>query len=170
MKKFRIVENDYENGLGNVRAELDLKLTPVGANVKDVVTALNNPDHYGKYLSNLRSKKEVEDAIIAHFGPSHPIKRKAAEKERGEKFPVKTKQAIDDLVRSLSSKTDILKYDVDGDTLIFPSKKNQSQQSTKNILKQVLGSAGIKYKLTNVEDFREYRRSSKLSDLLNEKK
>jgi len=165
--KFRIVENDFEGGVSSVRAELDLKLKPVNAALEDVIQALGNPDFYGKYLSNLRSKKEIEDAIVAHFGPTQPILKRSAEKKRGEKFPIKTKQAIDDLVKSFSSKPDILKYEEDGESLVFPSKKNQSQQSTKNILKQVLGAADIKYKLTNIEDFREYR-SSKLSDLLKE--
>ena len=58
----------------------------------------------------MRNKSSVEKAIQTYFGNMDadgkkisPAKKMSIEKQRGEKFPIKTKQAIDDFVKSLTS-------------------------------------------------------------------
>jgi hypothetical protein len=158
--KIRIIENqDDSSNLGHSRGELDILVTPKGSfTVEDIEQALNDKSHYGSYLINIRDKASVNKAIDDFFGPSHPLRRKKAQAERGgEPFPMKTKQAMDDLIQNLSGDNPkILTWENKGDSLLFPKKKNWSQLSTLNILKQVLGSAGIKYKAEKFEDTTKY--------------
>ena len=155
--KIKIIENEERTG-SRESADLDLLLTPLeGSTVQDIEQALENRDLYGSYLANTRDKASVNKAIEDYFGPTLPTKRKPLEKLRGEPFPIKTKQAMDDLLMKMEGKPNLLTYEViDGEKILFPTKKNYSKQTTTNILKQVLGSAGIKYKLENFENLAEY--------------
>ena len=156
--KIRIIENQEDTSLnrGHSRGQLDILVTPKeGYTTDDIITALNNRDNYGSYLINIRDKMSVEKAIENYFGPSHPLKRKKAQEERGgEPFPLKTKQTMDDFIKNLGGeKPNILTWEVKPNgTILFPSLKNFSQLGTLNILKQVLGTAGIKYKAEKIED------------------
>lgn len=139
------------------QAKLDLILTPQGSSMEDVVAALENRDNYGEYLINTRNKKEVEAAIIKHFGPNLPTHKKPLEKKQGFPFPPKTRQAMEDLIKGFDGKPNLLTYDIyGGDKLLFPTDKNVSQVNTANILKTVLGNAGIKFKLEKFEDLKEH--------------
>lgn len=157
--KIKIIENqeDSSSNRGHSRGELDYLLTPKeGKTIEDVISALENRDYYGSYLVNTRDKASVNKAIEDYFGPTLPTKRKPLEKLRGEPFPIKTKQAMDDLLKNMEGKPNLLTYEVRGDKLLFPKDKNHSQLATANILKQVLGAAGIDYKLEKFEDLAEY--------------
>lgn len=70
---------------GHSRSELDLLLTPEGS-VQDVIKALEDRNNYGEYLINTRNKKDVEAAIIKHFGPNLPTLKKPLEKKT--RFPI----------------------------------------------------------------------------------
>lgn len=147
-------------------AKLDLILTPENASAEDVISALENRDNYGEYLINTRNKKEVEAAIIKHFGPNLPTHKKPLEKKQGFPFPPKTRQAMEDLIKSFDGKPNLLTYDIyGGDKIIFPSDKNNSQIATSNILKTVLGNAGIKYKLEKFENLQEHIQVERLKKL-----
>lgn len=158
--KFRIIENqeDTSSNRGHSRGELDLLLIPQeGATSLDVEKALENRDLYGQYLANIRDKASVAKAVEDHFGPTLPTKKKPLEKLRGEPFPPKTRQAMDDFLKTMEGKPNLLTYEIRKDgSLLFPTEKNHSQLATANILKQVLGSAGIKYKLDKFENLSEY--------------
>ena len=148
-------ENDE---VKNYRESFDYQLIPKeGSTIDDVLEAFNNREFYGNYLTNMRNKREVEDAITKHFGPNLPTKKRPLEKAQGFPFPPKTKQAVDDLIRSFEGKPNLLTYEQEGDTLIFPSAKNTSQQNTVKVIKTVMDNAGIKYSLTQVESLGEIR-------------
>jgi hypothetical protein len=129
----------------------DLVLTPKSAEVEDVVKALETMDNYGMYVSNMRNKSNIQKAIEDHFGPVIPAKRKQIEKQRGVPFPVKTKQAIDDLVKSLTSKPSLLKYKVVDNTIVFPKSSNPVKDLTKKIIDTVLKNAKIDYSVAEKE-------------------
>jgi len=150
---------DSETGGGNgEKIVKDLKLTPKVVSVEEVVTALETLDNYGPYISNLRNtKSNVEKEIEKHFGPSQRFSKIKAEKERGKPFPPKTKQAIDDFIRTLTSKPNLLKWKVEGDSLIFQDKNNPTKKVTTNIIDTVLRNAGIDYNLENEEQLDESR-------------
>jgi hypothetical protein len=159
--KIRIKENaEDSSNLGNSKGQLDILVTPKdGSTVEDINNALNTKDYYGSYLINTRDKREVEKAVVTHFGPSHPLAKKKAQAERGgEPFPMKTKEAMDNLIKGLGGdKPGILTWEIrPNGTILFPSLKNFSQLGTINILKQVLGAAGIKYKSEKFEDTSKY--------------
>lgn len=159
--KIRITENTEDSSnLGHSRGQLDILVTPKdGFTTEDINKALNTKDYYGSYLINTRDKKEVEKAVVTHFGPTHPLAKKKAQAERGgEPFPMKTKEAMDNLIKGLGGdKPGILTWEIKPNgTVLFPSLKNFSQLGTLNILKQVLGAAGIKYKAEKFEDTSKY--------------
>ena len=162
--KFRIIENQEDTSLnrGHSRSELDLLLTPINSTPEEIESALNDRENYGPYLMNTRDKSSVNKAIEDHFGPTLPTKKKPLEKLRGEPFPPKTKQAMDDFLKGLEvGKPNILTWEIKPDgTILFPSKRNESQQKTTNVLKQVLGNVGIKYKLEHFENLAEYSKPS----------
>jgi hypothetical protein len=115
----------------------------------------------------MRNKSYVEKAIEDYFGPSIPVKRKALEKERGKPFPIKTKQAIDDLVKSVTSTPNLLKYEVKGKEIVFPKSNNPSKDLTKKIIKVVMDNAGIKFKTTEKETVSEVKiTKTKLTEII----
>lgn len=162
--KFRIIENqeDASSNRGHSRSELDLLLTPISSTPEEIESALNDRENYGPYLINTRDKSSVNKAIEDHFGPTLPTKKKPLEKLRGKPFPPKTKQAMDDFLKGLEvGKPNILTWEIKPEgTILFPSKRNESQQKTTNVLKQVLGNVGIKYKLEHFENLAEYSKPS----------
>ena len=154
--RIRIIENiDGEEGnRGHSRSQLEVVASPKGTStIEEMENALKDRNNYGSYLINIRDKREVERAIEDYFGPSHPLKRKKAQAERGgEPFPQKTKQAMDDLIKDLGGDDPkLLTWEKKDNYLIFPSSKNISQLRTINILKQVFDTVGIKYKIEKIE-------------------
>jgi hypothetical protein len=134
------------------KIDYDLVLTPIAVSVDEVVKALENIDNYGAYVSNLRNtKSNVEKAVEDHFGPSQRFEKIKKEKERGKPFPVKTKQAIDDFIRTLTSKPNLLSWKVEGDSLAFPTKRNPTKKVTTSIINTVMEKAGIDYDLVEKE-------------------
>lgn len=149
--KYRLVEQEEDN---NVRqqASYDLVLTPTVLSVEEVVKALENIDNYGAYVSNLRNAtKDVNKAVETHFGPSQPFAKKKLEKERGTPFPPKTKQAIDDFIKTLTSKPNLLNWVIKDGELLFPSSKNPTKKVTQNIIDTVMTNAGIDYTTSDRE-------------------
>ena len=155
----------YENDeVKSYREVFDYQLIPGdGSTIEDVIAAFDNRELYGAYLTNMRNKREVEDAITKYFGPNLPTKKKPLEKAQGFPFPPKTKQAVDDLIRSFEGKPNLLTYEQDGNSLIFPSSKNSSQQNTVKVVKTVMDNAGIKYKLNQIESLGEIRSQFELN-------
>ena len=157
--KIRIIENQ-DDAFQAKRAvsELDLLLTPGGGfNNGDIIKALENSEFYGSYVSNMRNdKKEIEKALISHFGPNLPTHKKPLEKKQGFLFPSKTKQAVDNFIRTFDSKPNLLTYEVLNGKILFPTGKNTSKQNTQKVLKTVLDNAGIEYFLNEFEDLREF--------------
>lgn len=158
--KYRLVENEEPTtpdgeetgGSSKENVEYELVLTPLAISADEVVKALEDVNNYDIYTSNLRNTKtNVEKAVETHFGPSQRFEKIKKEKERGKPFPVKTKQAIDDFIRTLSSKPNLLKWNVIGDTLVFPAKSNPSEKVAKSIIKTVMDKAGINYDLESKE-------------------
>jgi hypothetical protein len=129
----------------------DVVVTPKGVSVEDTVKALETLDNYGMYISNMRNKQSIQKALEDHFGPVIPAKRKKMEKDQGFPFPVKTKTAIDDFVKSLTSRPTLLKYKVKDDTIVFPKSGNPAKDLTKKIIDVVMKSAKIDYSISEKE-------------------
>ena len=149
--KYKLRENDEEGK--SSRLTVDHDVTIVIPDIKAAVAALKNIDNYGIYISNMRNKSSVEKAIQTYFGNMDadgkkisPAKKMSIEKQRGEKFPIKTKQAIDNFVKSLTSTPTLLTYDVKGDKIVFPKDKNPSIETTKKIIKTVMNTAKVDFK------------------------
>lgn len=151
--KYKLKEQEGEEVSPSSREQVnyDLVLTPKTAEVEEVVKALETLDNYGMYVSNMRNKSSIQKAIEDHFGPVIPAKRKQIEKQRGAPFPVKTKQAIDDFVKSLTSKPTLLKYKVKDNTIIFPKGINPVKDLTKKIVDVVMKNAKIDYSIAEKE-------------------
>ena len=165
--KYKLKEQEGEEVSPSSREQVnyDLVLTPKTANIEDVVKALETLDNYGMYVSNMRNKSSIQKAIEDHFGPVIPAKRKQIEKQRGVPFPVKTKQAIDDFVKSLTSKPTLLKYKVKDNTIIFPKGSNPVKDLTKKIVDVVMKNAKIDYSIAEKEAVDE----NQLKEIIREK-
>ena len=163
--KYKLVEQDEPQdgaeeipGGGGTKEKIvyDLILTPQIVSTDEVVKAFETIGNYGPYVSNLRNTKaDVEKAVVDHFGPNQPFIKKKLEKERGKPFPPKTKQAIDTFIRSLTSKPSLLKWSVEGNSLVFSEKHNPTKQVTKNIISTVMKKANINYSLEEKETMNE---------------
>ena len=137
----------------------DLVLTPLAADIKDVVAALEDVENYGSYVSNIRNtKSDIERAVEDYFGPNQRFTKAKLEKERGKPFPPKTKKAIDDFIKTLKPKPKLLRYEVVDDTLVFPAKFNPTKKVTEKIIDTVMGNVGIKYSLDSKEAISELKR------------
>lgn len=68
-------------------------------------------------------------------------------KVENEFYPKVSPKLTTDFLSQYAEKPNILKYDVKGDTLIFPQNKNESVNYMLQIIKTVLGNAGIEYKV-----------------------
>jgi hypothetical protein len=156
----RIFEQDDQEFKNNpsVNAEYDINVIPTEVAVDDVIKALDDINNYGIYISNMRNSPVVNQGIEKYFGNMDadgkkisPAGKASIEKSTGKKFPVKTKDAIDAITMSLISKPNLLKYEVKGNNVVFPQKGNPTKEVTKRIIKTVLGNAGIKYKVKEVE-------------------
>jgi hypothetical protein len=174
--KYKLIEQDEpQNGAeetstggGGTKEKMvyDLILTPQIVSTDEVVKAFEKIDNYGPYVSNLRNTKaDVEKAVTDHFGPSQPFSKKKLEKERGKPFPPKTKQDVDVFIRSLTSKPSLLKWSIEGDSLVFSAKRNPTKQVTKNIISTVMKKANIDYNLEEKETMNE---NKKLRDIIKE--
>jgi hypothetical protein len=168
--RYKLRENDEEGK--SSRLTVDHDVTLVTPDTKAAVAALKNIDNYGIYISNMRNKSSVEKAIETHFGNMDadgkkiaPAKKMSIEKQRGEKFPIKTKQAIDDFVKSLTSTPTLLSYDVKGDKVIFPKDKNPSIETTKKIIKTVMNNAKVDFKFEGDKPSKKATKESKEKEL-----
>jgi hypothetical protein len=154
--KYKLTEQEMDGDNARQQTSYDLVLTPTTLSTEEVIKALENIDNYGAYVSNLRnSTMDVNKAIEAHFGPSQPFTKKKLEKERGKPFPIKTKQAVDSFIKTLTSKPNLLNWIVKDTELIFPNSKNPTKKVTQNIIDTVMNNAGIEYNLTDKETIDE---------------
>ena len=171
--KYNLIENDEEGK--STRLTVDHDTTISTPDTEKAIAALKNIDNYGIYISNMRNKSSVEKAIETYFGNMDsegkkiaPSKKASIEKQRGEKFPVKTKQAIDDFVKSLTSTPTLLSYDTKGNKIIFPKDKNPSIETTKKIIKTVMDTAGVDFKFVTEKDSIKENKERELRLLIRE--
>jgi hypothetical protein len=152
-----ISEDEEEQGPGSwIAADKDLVLLPKDpSTIEDAIEALENKDNYGIYLSNIRSGKVTPKNMEDFFGPTSPAAKKKIEKDTGVAFPIKTKAAIDDFIKSRAGKPNLVYYEVVGDTLMFPNSKNTSKGRTQSIVSTIMDNAGVKYEIKQKESFGE---------------
>jgi len=157
--KYRLIKEQEEPMDGDNSLErtfYDIVITPVNASIEETIKALENIENYGPYIPNLRNVAvDVNKAVEDYFGPSQRFEKLKKEKERGKPFPIKTKQAVDDFIKSLKSKPNLLVWKIENDSLVFPSKKNPSKKVTQNIISTVMSNADIKYDLDEKESLNE---------------
>jgi hypothetical protein len=154
MNKYSLVklmeqEGEEEGNFSIGKATYNLVVTPKNSTSEDILNALNNIDNYGVYASNIRNtatnKAAINKAIEKHFGT--PVQRRS----KTNTFPAYTKDALDAFIKQFTSKPQLLKPTVEGNTVIFYQKDNPTKDLTKKILQVVLNNAGIEYKISEKE-------------------
>jgi len=152
-----IFEDEEEQGPGSwIAADKDIVVIPQGSTtVQDLTKALEDKNNYGIYVSNIRSGKVTPKDMEEFFGPSSPRAKQAIEKQTGVKFPIKTKAAIDDFIKSRAGKPNLVFYDIVGDALVFPSSKNTGRGRIQSIVSTVMDNAGVNYTIKQKESFKE---------------
>jgi len=161
---------EITGGSNKEKIDVELVLTPKFVSVEEVVKALNDVNNYGAYVSNLRnSKREIDKAVENHFGPSQPWTKKAKEKERGKPFPPKTKVAVDTFIKTLTSKPNLLVWEVKGDSLVFPPKRNPTKKVTTSIIDTVMNNANIEFHLEEKETINESKLRVAIQEILRKK-
>jgi len=151
-------EGAEETPSGREKVSYDIALRPENVSYIDALKALDDINNYGIYAANLRNtSSSLTKALEDHFGPSIPVRKKSLEKQRGAPFPPKTKAAIDAFTKEWrekqgTNKIKILQYEVSpGKLIVFPVSKNPEKNVTKKIIDTVMKSAGIEYKLIDLE-------------------
>ena len=83
----KLMENEEDGRSGRAVVKSDIIVTPKGENtLENIITALEDSDNYGIYLSNLRNvNKFIQDEFTKHFGT--PAQRRTG------KFPTYTKDS-----------------------------------------------------------------------------
>ena len=156
----KLMENEEDNNFSVGKATRNLVVTPTTitsedgktrkATPDDVITALDNIDNYGIYASNIRNtainKVTINKAVEDHFGT--PIQRRS---DKTGKLPPYNKPALDAFIKQFTSKPQLLKPTIEGNTVIFYQKDNPTKDLTKKILQVVLNNAEIEYKLSEKE-------------------
>ena len=141
----KLMENEEDSNFSISKQTFDILVTPKGKTVKDVEDALKNPKNYEKLFAKI-SKSDLED----YFGPQNPAKRKALEKTRGEKFPVKMADEIVKFKEKLSNPNKF-KFEVEGESLRFPQSKNTlTLKQINDEIQIILDTAKIKYSIEKV--------------------
>jgi hypothetical protein len=145
-------EEDGRSGRAMVKS--DIVIIPKGkSTIADLVTALEDSDNYGIYLSNLRNvNKFIQDEFTKHFGT--PAQRRTG------KFPIYTSDSamtwLKDLFKDetkIDAKTKkvilskILNYNINGDKIVITPTKENPKAAIKSKLDTILGNAGANYSI-----------------------
>jgi len=137
--------------------------------IQDAIKAFEDVNNYGIYISSMRGRKVTDKDMEAYFGPSSPRVKATLEKERGKPFPIKTKQAIDDFVKAGIKTPDIVNYEVEGDSLVFPVERNLQRGKLKNVIDTVMTTAGIPYQLRHSTEGKKQKLKKIVSEILSRK-
>lgn len=150
----KLMENEEDGRSGRAIVKSDIIVSPKGeTSIADLVTALEDSDNYGIYLSNLRNvNKFIQDEFTKHFGT--PVQRRTG------RFPVYTKDSEMTFLKDLfkdETKIDartkkvilskILNYNVSGDKISITPTKENPKAAIKNKLDTILGNAGVEYSI-----------------------
>jgi hypothetical protein len=169
-KYYRLIKENEEEPLGNESIKWDISVEPLTVTVEDAIAALEDIKNYGLYATNIRNAKgDIEKAMIDHFGPNSPATKRRLERERGEPFPAKTRAAMDDFIKTLNAKPNLLKWKVVGDTLVFPSKNNPNKKVVEKIIDTVMTNADIIYHMEYVEELDENKIKKFIKEVLHKK-
>jgi hypothetical protein len=143
----KLMENEEDGNFSVGKATYNLVVTPTDKSTNDVIAALDNIDNYGIYASNIRNtainKVTINKAVEDHFGT--PIQRRS---DKTGKLPPYNKPALDAFIKQFTSKPQLLKPKIEGNTVVFYQKDNPTKDLTKKILQVVLNNAEIEYKLS----------------------
>lgn len=154
MSKYSLVklmeqEGEEEGNFSIGKATYNLVVNPINASTDDVISALDNIDNYGIYASNIRNtatnKATINKEIEKYFGT--PVQRRS----KTNTFPAYTKDALNAFIKQFTSKPQLLKPTVEGDTVVFYQNENPTKDLTEKILQVVLNNAKIKYKISKKE-------------------
>ena len=150
----KLMENEEDGRSGRAIVKSDIIVFPKGeTSITDLVTALENSDNYGIYLSNLRNvNKFIQDEFTKHFGT--PVQRRTG------RFPVYTKDSEMTFLKDLfkdETKIDartkkvilskILNYNISGDKILITPTKESPKAAIKSKLDTILGNAGVEYSI-----------------------
>ena len=150
----KLMENEEDGRSGRAIVKSDIIITPKGeSTLENIITALEDSDNYGMYLSNLRNiNKFIQDEFTKHFGT--PAQRRTG------KFPIYTKDSemafLKDLFKDetkINTQTrkvilsKILNYNIkDNKVVITPTKENP-KAAIKSKLDTILGNAGVNFSI-----------------------
>jgi hypothetical protein len=161
----RLMENEEDGNFSVGKTTYNLVVTPTEIEIvdketgksttrpatpEDIITALDNIDNYGIYASNVRNtavnKATINKEVEKYFGT--PIQRRS---DKTGKLPPYNKPALDAFIKQFTSKPQLLKPTIEGNTVVFYQKGNPTKVSTEKIIKTILNNAKIKYKLSEKE-------------------
>jgi hypothetical protein len=143
---------DIQIGEDNKKIQITYDYCITSDEISKIVEAFKDINNYGMYISNMQNHMNAKDIIEKHFGPAIPAKRKMIERQQGFLFPIKTKSSIDDLMKSIVSKPNILYYYIKDNMLVFDNIKNPSKKNTRSIIETVLKNAKLSnYVLDEIE-------------------
>ena len=148
-----------ENGIGDANSSTRLRIvnnvvvTPQGTStVQDIISALENPNNYGMYLSGLlHTNKSIKDKVAAYFGtPNQRALSTRPEKTAANISAyianlLNTDPGLDRLKPVLLGK--ITGWKQVGDEIHIAPTKTITKDAIEKIFATVLNNAGVEYKI-----------------------
>ena len=150
-----LMENDMDDMGSPTRLKItkDVIITPQGTStIQDIISALEDPNNYGIYLSGLlHVNKSIKDKVASYFGTSN-------QRIKGN-YPEKTAANISAYIANLLN-TDpglnrlkpvllgkITGWKQVGDKINIASTKTITKDHIEKIFTTVLNNAGVEYKI-----------------------
>jgi len=150
-----LMENDMDDMDSSVRLRItkDIVVTPKGdSTIQDLVSALENPNNYGMYLSSLlHANKNIKDKVAAYFGtPNQRIHSTRPEKTAANISAyianlLNTDSDLNRLAPVLLSK--ITGYKLTGNTIQAASTPKITKDYIEKVFTTVFNNAGVTYDL-----------------------
>jgi hypothetical protein len=150
-----LMENDMDDTGSSTRLRIvnDVVVTPQGTStIQDIVSALENPNNYGMYLSGLlHVNKSIKDKVASYFGTSNQrIKGNYPEKTAANISAyianlLNTDPGLDRLKPVLLGK--ITGWKQVGNEINVAPTKTITKDNIEKIFTTVLNNAGVEYKI-----------------------
>lgn len=144
--------NEDKENFSKLIIPRSLLLQPKNKTLDETICELNNPNNYGRYISNMRNNININKHIESNFGPVNPKKKKSIEEKLGIKFPPKTKENIDNLIKQFTTSPNILSFRKEKNGIMFDNDKNPTKLNTRRIIEIVMNNSNIEYSLKEISN------------------
>jgi len=100
-------------------------------------------------------EERIQKFIQANKKLKNPEEKYKTLRDNNGKFPLQTREDMDNFLKSRAGNPNLVSYKIDGDTVVFPNSKNTSKGRTQSIVSTVMKNARIDCTIKQKESFNE---------------